>query len=448
VAALVAIGAGVLLANLVLVAAAVVGLAFALYGSVSTVPEAVELTATREFEASGAGPGSEVTVRLDVKNEGETVLPDLRVADGVPDGCPVVDGAARSSTPLGPGETLTIEYTVVLERGRFEFEDPVCRLRSFAGTDLQERTLTADGDRTLRCGAPLTEPPLTNAALRHAGSVATDTGGSGLAFYSTRQYHRGDPMSRINWHQVAKTGEFVTVQYRREQAARTVILMDCRPAARVKHSPEYPTGGALAVYAAERLYESLDRAGVVTTLSAVGLGEESEPFGGPAGLPWVGPDSPDGAPTALFRTATRVAADTDSVGSTEHDAESPIASGVASPTGARIRADGGPVSERPDAETAMIEQLRARLPSEARVVVCSPLLDDWVLTLASTLRTAENPCHVISPDVTGTATTGRRISGIHRRRRIGGLERSGVSVTDWPASYPVEYALRKAFSQL
>ena len=445
-AALVGLGFGVLLANLVLVASAVIGLVFALYGSVSSVPEEFELSASRQFAVSGTGPGSEVQVVLEVENTGERVLPDLRIADGVPEACPVVDGSARASRPLGPGEQMRIEYTVVLERGRFEFDDPVCRLRSIAGTDRQERTLTVAGDRTLRCGAPVEQSPLPDATLQHAGSVATDTGGSGLEFYSTRQYHHGDPMSRINWHQVAKTGEFVTVQYRRERAARTVIVMDCRPSARVKHSRGDPTGGALAVYAAERIYESLDSAGVVTTLTAVGLDGESGPLGD-SGLPWIGPDAPDGAATALFRAATRTAAET--VDSASDDLETGSGESVPErPQIAGARADGGPAPGGGESDTALIEQISARVPSEAQVVVCSPLMDEWARDCASALTAQGNPCHVLSPDVTGTASTGHRITTVHRRRRIRALERSGITVTNWPATYPVEYALSETLSQL
>ncbi|MXR52525.1 DUF58 domain-containing protein [Halovenus sp. WSH3] len=438
VAAFVTAGFGLLLANLVLVAGAVIGLVFSLYGSVSSVPDGVDLTATREFEATGAGPGSEVRVTLRVENTGSTVLPDLRVADGVPDSCPVVDGSARGSKPLRPGERLTIEYTVVLERGRFEFGDPDCRLRSFAGTDLQKRTISAEGDRTLRCGGPLSDPPLMEATLQHTGTVATETGGSGLEFYSTRQYHPGDPMNRINWHQVAKTGEFVTVQYRREQAARTVIIIDCRPCTRVRHSRGYPTGASLAAYAAERMYESLDSAGVITALSAVGLEDSPEPLVGADGVPWVDSNSPDGASTALFRTATRAAADTQ--GTVGTDGPNARAKTGQTP----LRADGGAGPGR----GSLTERLVARVPADAQVVLCSPLVDDWPMECASALAARDHACHVISPDVTAGTTTGHRIGAIHRRRRLSALERAGVTVTDWPAEFPVEYALDRTLPQL
>ena len=435
VAALFALGFGVLLANLVLVGAAVAGLVFALYGTVSTVPDDVALSATRTFGTGGATPGSELTVTLDIENTGASVIPDLRVADGVPDACAVVEGSSRGSGALAPGESLSVEYTIVLERGRFEFEDPTCRLRSLAGTDVQTRELAAEGDSSVTCGAPITDPPTTASTLQHAGNVGTDTAGSGLEFFATRQYNPGDPMNRINWHQVAKTGEFVTVQYRQERAARTVLVVDCRPCTRVSHSPGYPTAGALSTYVAERLYDALGSAGVVRTLTAVGLDAgDADLLVGPDGLPWIGPDSPAGAPTALFERATSAAAGRSSADTTLSPDPDPVVS--------RASADGGVTQED------TIDRLRSRIPADAQVVVCSPLLDDWPVELAETLVSHDHPTLVVSPDVTGGESAGRRLEALSRRLRLRAVRRTGADVTDWPATYPVEYALERTLTQL
>ena len=441
VVAILALGTGLLLANLVLVAAAVSGLVFALYGTLSTVPSDVSLSATRTFGTGGATPGSELAVTLEVQNTGESVIPDLRVADGVPDSCAVVSGSPRSSGPLTPGETLSIEYTIVLERGRYEFDRPTCRLRSLAGTDSQTRRVAVDGDSSVTCGATITDPPTTTSTVQHAGSVGTDTAGSGLEFYSTRQYNVGDPMSRINWHQVAKTGEFVTVQYRQEQSARTVLVVDCRPATRVRQRPGYPTAGALSVYVGERLYDALGSAGVVRTLTAVGLDTDAaEALVGADGLPWVSPESPAGASTALFEQATRVAAETTpTVRDTLTGGFSP---GVGTSPNAGVSADGG------IAQDDHIERLRSRIPSEAQVIICSPLLDDWPGALAERLTAHGHQTLVVSPDVTGGTSSSKRVAALSRRLRLRALGRSGIDMTDWPATYPVEYALKRTLAQL
>lgn len=439
VTALVLVAFGLLLAEPALVTAAVIGIAYALFGSFSSLPERSRLRATREFQVAGFEPGQPVTVTLRVENVGNSVIPDVRVADGVPDELGVVDGSARGAGALSPGETLTIQYTLVLQRGRFEFEQPIARLRSLAGSDQRTVELPASGESSLTCANSVTSSPLADATLRHAGTVPTDAGGSGLEFYSTRQYHHGDPMSRINWHQVAKTGEFVTVQYRQERAIRTVIVVDCRPVTRVTPWAGYPTGGALAAYAAERLYDSLQADGVVTSLTAVGLDDELPHLTGPDGLPWIDPGSPDGSSTALFRGTHRAATGNPQGISLDPPAMTVDSAGTAS---VRPRADGG------NADPDRTERLLSRLPADAQIVVCSPVLDNWPVELGRELSRRGYPCVLISPNATAGMGYGQRIGAIQRRLRLSQLRQAGVDVTDWPIEQPVEYALQYTLSQL
>ena len=444
VAGLFVIGWGLLLAEPILVVASVIGLVYVLYGSVSGLPETVGLSATREFERVGFGPGESVDVKLRVENTGDSVLPDVRVADGVPEELGVTEGSPRGAFPLAPGESLSLEYTVILQRGRFEFDQPVVRIRSLAGTDQQTLDVPAEGENALVCSETASTPPLRTATLQHAGTVPTDTGGSGLEFYSTRQYHPGDPMSRINWHQVAKTGEFVTVQYRRERATRTVVIVDCRPCTRVTPWAGYPTVGALSAYAAERVYEVLQEQGVVTSLTAVGLGDELPHLTGPDDLPWIDPGSKDGSVTALFRGANRAAR-----GASHELSIQPPSPGFdgSRQTAVTPRADGGESASERD-RTERTERLLSRLPSDAQVIVCSPVLDNWPVEFGRELSLRGYTCTLISPDATTGMGYGQRLGGIHRRLRLKMLERSGVTVTDWPIDQPVEYALEYTFPQL
>lgn len=444
VASLFVIGSGLLLAEPILIVASVIGLIYVLYGSVSGLPETVGLSATREFERVGFGPGEPVDVTLHIENTGNSVLPDVRVADGVPEELGVTEGSSREAFPLAPGERLSLKYTVILQRGRFEFDQPVVRVRSLAGTAQQTFEVPAEGESALVCSEAASTPSLRAATLQHAGTVPTDSGGSGLEFYSTRQYHPGDPMSRINWHQVAKTGEFVTVQYRRERATRTVVIVDCRPCTRVTPWAGYPTVGALSAYAAERVYEILQDQGAVTSLTAVGLDDEIPHLTGPDGLPWVDPGSKDGSVTALFRGANRAAR-----GVSQELSIQPPSPGFngSQQTTVTPRADGGESSSE-HSPTERTERLLSRLPSDAQVVFCSPVLDNWPVEFGRELALRGYPCTLISPDATTGLGYGQRIGGIHRRLRLRMLERSGVTVTDWPIDQPVEYALQYTVPEL
>ena len=443
--ALALVGSGLLLTQTALVVGAVVPLVYLLHGVVSTVPSAVGLSANREFETKGVTPGSELTVTLTVENTGSDVLPDLRLVDGVPEELTVTSGSPRIGVALSPGECATTTYTVVLQRGRFAFEDPVVRLRSLAGTDQRTVSVPTDGEGTLTCADAVSQPSLVDAAVGQSGTVAAEGGGAGLEFYATRQYNPGDPMNRIDWHHVAKTGEFVTIQYRRERAVKTVVVVDCRPCTRVSYEAGYPTGAAMAAYAGERLFESLESAGVLTNLTAVGLDEGMAHLTDADGLPWLHPGADrERSPSTLFRGIYEIAR--------QHpgrvDEQQPTrqqdpgqtdqtASWTATP-----RADGGENRTRSE----LTEKLLARLPAETQVILCSPLHDDWPVALARELT--ERECVVISPDLTARSKYRQRIREINRQRRLERLRHHGAETANWPIDQSIEQTLERALPEL
>jgi uncharacterized protein (DUF58 family) len=409
-----------------------------------------------------------VSVTLTVENVGERVLSDLRVIDGVPDELAVTDGSPRACVALPPGETATLSYTVVAKRGQYDFADPVVRLRSLAATETLTEAVAADGDVTLSCANTVSDAPLQEAALPRAGTLPTDTGGSGLEFYATRQYQSGDPMNRVDWRHYAKTGEFVTVQYRQEQSIRTVILVDTRPVGRVTPRPGYPTGAELCAYAGERLYDALDAAGIATTVTAVGVDADGlDGLVGPDGLPWVDPEDNahagharrvfselqdvadrDAATDVFGEMRERWQASADTVGTPGTNGER--ASAEADPAGEAMTADGGTDPEPPDGDGTdeRIRRILARLPPTAQVVVCSPMLDDWPVELARALSVRGYPQVVVSPDVTGGDSPGQRVLGASRRLRLQDSERVGATTVSWRLDQPIDYALRRSLPHL
>ncbi len=419
---------GVLFASPALLTGAAIPLSYVLYGAVSGVPPA-EIAVRRSFDRPDPGPGETVDVRVTVENTGETVLPDVRAIDGVPEELAVTDGSPRACVALAPGESTDLTYTVLAKRGEFRFGDPAVRLRSLAASERVTAGVEATGDVTLTCSNAVSEPPLGEATLPRAGTLPTDAGGTGLEFYATRQYQHGDPMNRVDWRHYAKTGEFVTVQYRQEQAIRTVLLVDGRQAGRVTPRQGYPTGAELSVYAAERLYDALDRAGVVTSVAAVGVGPDlPAELVGPDGLAWVDADA-DGAvgrAETLFGSIRGVA--------------DRNAGRVQTTAPATAAPDGGP-----DETT---DRLLARLPPNAQVVVCSPLVDNWPVQFVRSLAVRSTPQVLVSPDVTGADTPGQRLAASHRELRLRTVRRAGATIVDWPLEQPIDYALRYSLPHL
>jgi uncharacterized protein (DUF58 family) len=421
VGALALVALGLLFADAVVLTAAAVPLVYVLYGTLSRLG-AVELDARRSFDRSHPVPGGPVEVTLEVENAGDAVLPDVRVVDGVPDELAVTGGSPRACVALAPGETATLSYTVVARRGEHEFVDPVVRLRSLAASERLTAELTVE-TATLSSRNPIQEPPLREASLPRAGTLPTDSGGSGLEFHATREYQSGDPMNRIDWRHYARTGEFVTVQYREERAVRTVLVVDARPVGRTTARQGSPTGGELCVYAAERLWEALDRADVVTSIAAVGVGEHDLPgLAGPDGLPWIG--AGDRARVQALFAGVR---------------------GVVTEGAGRVGTEPPSV---PDGNDETTERLIARLPPTAQVLVCSPLLDDWPVGLARALSRRNVPQVVLSPDVAGGATPGQRLTAIHRDLRLRAVERAGATTVRWNPEQPIDHALRRSLPHL
>lgn len=441
VAALGLVGFALLYAEPVLITASLIPLTYAVYGAVSGV-EAVSLRASRTVEAEQIEPGASVEVTLTVENTGETTLPDCRIVDGVPDELAVTEGSPRACLPLRPGDTATLSYTLVARRGAYQFEKPLVEARSLAGSESVATELTVDGESSLLCATPLGDPPRASATTARAGTVPTDAGGSGLEFYATRQYSPGDPMNRIDWRHVAKTGEFVTIQYRREKATRTAIIVDCRPVARVTGKAGYPTAVSLSAYAGEQLQSTLENAGVETTVVAIGLDDDvAEGLVGADGLAWVDTDAATGAAVdALFRGAQGVADRKPAPLSLSAPARSP--GGLRDGQSQVAHADGGATAAA-DATSATephsIERIRSRLSPETDVLLCSPLLDDWPVELAHELAVAGHDPTVVSVDVTDGVSPAKRVAAIHRSLRLRTLGRRGVETVDWPLGESVDY---------
>jgi len=406
VVALVTSGVGVVLSEPGLVLAAAVGVGYLAYVRVAAargrrpVPA---LSVERSYETT-PDPGDRVAVETTVTNEGEGWLADLRLVDGVPGPLPVVEGSPRTATTLAPGASTTVEYTVRAKRGEHAFEPALAVLRDAAGET--ERTVEVAGGDTL-VATPSTDPvpevPLRPQTTRYAGRVETDEGGEGVEFYATREYRRGDPVSRVDWNRHARTGELSTVQFRQERSATVVLVVDLRPAA-------YRRGTESGLHAADRGVEAASRVftSLLETGDRVGIGALA-----PEEV-WLAPGSGNdhwARARELFAT---------------HPALSSTATE-------------GRVSVR-----IAVRRLRRRLPADAQVVFCSPLADDGAVRAVRRLEAHGHAVTVVSPDPTAEDTAGQRLAGAERAARVTGLRGQGVRVVDWAPGERLSTALDRA----
>ena len=403
--ALVAGAVGVLTASAGLVLCGVVGIAVAAV-SRSARPPPATLRLERTVSEPRPAADEPVTVTVAVENTGDAILTDLRVVDGVPPGLAVNEGSPRFATaPLRPGETATFSYAVTATRGVHAFEPAFVLLRDTVGATERVTRIVAATETPLTCVPPLgfgVEGGLRNRTIGQPGRVLTDIGGSGVAFQATREYRPGDPRSRIDWNRLAKTGDLSTVDLREERAAAVVILVDAREEAYRAPGPD----------AASAVSQSVDAAGALY----VGFTDAENP----TGLTALSPDpcwlAPGMGPTHRARVREALATD---------------------PAFAPDPPDD------PFFPSIRLRRLRRRLPSRAQVVVCSPVCDDYLVTLLRRLDAGGHRVSVVSPDPTTTDTPGGRLARTERRVRLSTLRGAGIPVIDW-GDEPLAVTLARA----
>ena len=402
--ALVAGAVGIVGNNTVLFMAAVVGLTYAAYGF-ATSPNDPSFAVTRTLSDDTPTAGQDVEVTVTVRNVSDSLVPDVRVVDGVPDRIGVVDGSPRHAATLQAGESTTYSYVVRARRGRHRFDDATLVARNVSG-DAEARS-TAAAETTLSVSADVGDVPLAQQTVPQTGMVPTDVGGEGVEFYQSRDYHHSDPMNRVDWKRYARTRELTTVEFREERAANVVVLVDVRNECRVARREDEPDAVTLSKFAAARLVSHLLDEGNQVGLAFYGYDSEYVP-------PGVG----DGHAIRI-----RNALDT----STE--SSFPVVT------------DGG---FRTYDDDRRVDWLRRRLPDGAQVMFVSAVPDDEPAETARRLQASGHQVRMLAPDVTSTETPGSTVDRIQWLERIGTVREAGVKVVAWSPDEPLRSAFDRA----
>jgi uncharacterized repeat protein (TIGR01451 family) len=375
-----------------LLLAGAVGLVFAAYARGGGTPTP-SLSVERGLSDETPELGDEVRVTVTVRNEGEGTLTDLRLVDGVPSALAVSEGSPRHATALRPGKRATFSYAVPAIRGEHEWGPVRALVRNASGSREVVAAARPEEPTTVRCAPELEATaglPLRGLTTQYTGRIATDVGGPGIEFHSTRGYRHGDPLKRVDWNRLARTGELATLEFREERAATVVLLVDAREEAYV--APEAGVANAVerSVDAASQSFSALLGGGDRVGLAAFG----------PEGL-WLAPGTgSDHRARAGDLLAT-------------HPALS------ATPSGDRFF------------PTLRLRHLRRRLPTDAQLIVFSPLADDYMASVVRRLDAYGHLVTVVSPDPTIDDTPGHRLARTERRNRISRLWGAGVRVVDW-----------------
>jgi uncharacterized protein (DUF58 family) len=403
----VAFGLGLFAFEPALLVVSAVGLVYAGYARSGSPPEVSDaLKVDRQFSDETPVPGEEVTVTVRVHNDGDRLLPDLRLVDAIPAPMRAAEGSPRFGTTLRPGETVTFKYAVDATRGTHSWPLYVIA-RNASGDGETQVTLPVESE--LQC-VPRVETTesmsVRDLTTLFSGSIDTEIGGSGLEFHSERDYQPGDPMNRIDWSRQAKTGELATIQFRKEQSANVVLMFDTREAAYRSPAPGQPHAVDRSVDAASDVFASLFDRGDQVGLAAF----DTVPL-------WLAPGTDD-----EHRERARLVLG-------DHPAISSVP-----PTD--DKGAGGYIDP--------LTHIRRQLPNHSQLLIFSPLCDDYPADVARELDAVGHLVTVVSPDPTRTETVGQRLARIERQNRIRRLREHEINVLNWPYEQQFGLALENA----
>lgn len=430
-------------------------------------------------------PGGSIEVTVEIENTGEETYTDIRLVDSVPDRLRVTNGSARAARTLRPDQTLTLEYEVMAQRGTYAFGPIVIRTRTLMGSAWQQVAITPTENTEVRCAVRADDIPIEDEANEYIGRLLGETGGDGVEFYATREYHRGDPPSRINWRQLAKEDDLSTITYREHQASNITVIADARMCSRVSAVPGSPSATLLSMYAGYQLTTSLTADGHYVGMVVPGItpgksnGNVKSPF------PYLKFEHGRGAEQQ--RRAFNVLNHVDSViEETDYstDSTAPLrevgSQGFTTQTATPELFDS---TRSPTTVNDFIHTLTTWADADAQFMFITPLLDNGSQRLSTQLHNMGFSVVVISPDVTTTpedigaessqqryqenqeipeynnnhqhtpieeeqaysldptdpsiTQTPRRLRRLHRAIRIESLRKYGVTVIDWNPSEPL-----------
>jgi len=436
-AALFASSLGLFSGNHVFFLVATVPLGYVIYGLLTGLGPP-SLTVSRSIAPEQANPDEPVTITLTVENTGDRPIPDLRIIDTLPDDVTVTGGSHRACVALRPGEEVTVEYDAVAARGTHDFGNVVVRGRSLAGTVVGTTELEPSGTDRVVCDTLLQKFPLQDQTTLYAGKHPTDDGGRGVEFHAIRQYQRGDPMNRIHWPRLARTGELATIDYREERAASIVFVIDERESVALRSPQGGPPATDLSVYAAAQGFVTLTGLGHEVGVTTLSPAETRD---------WVSPgrgEATETAATRLFRRLQSEDGDERIPGAPPSPDEGGDQSTPDSEGGEQaVAADGA--GDAVDGQS-MALRLAERLPAAAQVVLCTPLADDAPIEVSETLLANGHAVTVLSPDVARPTagqnpTPGQAVADIGRRARFNELTALGIPTTDWRTDQALQVAL-------
>jgi uncharacterized protein (DUF58 family) len=208
---------------------------------------AKRLLVRRRLSDVRVGPGTRVSVSIDVENRSAFATSFLLLEDRLPTplgraarlvlggvGARSVEGASYALVPQARGRYLLGPLIVnasdpfALSRQRLEFDD---RDELLVTPEIEDLGAAPD---------PASGPSF-------GASRARQLFRTGEEYYTMRQYQEGDDLRRIHWPSVARTGDLMIRQDESTRRASGLVFLDTRAAALGRtHTPAFERGVSVA----------------------------------------------------------------------------------------------------------------------------------------------------------------------------------------------------------
>lgn len=385
--------------------AAVIPAIFLFFSYIGPNPDIADLTIERSISDKSPRPGKSVKVKLKVRNTGSSIFTDLRVVDGVAEELKVCEGSPRSSMFLPPEGEKELSYNVRARKGKHSFNKAKIGFSNAISSYSHETEIS--GDTGIKCGASVGSLGIRENKIGHVGNLLSDEKGSGLEFHSLRNYQSSDPLSRIEWRHLAKTGNLATKNFRKEQKPNLVLILDLRSASCKRAETGEPLASELCIYAAKKIYDSIADFNKKPGLFILGINPNS--IEAPLDSRDVAYISPGYSRSHDFRVKKLM--------------------------------ERSEKANKIDDDTTRSKIFRS-IDSNSQIIVFTPLIDEKILPLLKNLTKRNQLSAVISPDITYSDSMGSRLERIRRDIRINKIRRF-VPVLNWSIDMPLSIQIPK-----
>jgi uncharacterized protein (DUF58 family) len=267
---LLALLTGVALNRAELVITSIPLFAYLLFSLIFSNNSKIDLTVNRFLDKNRAYEDEPCKVFIDITNNGSNRIHVLDIVDLVPANLDIFEGSNRHIVSLGRGEKFSFSYSLKPRMyGYYEIGPIAVRQMDSQGTIVANSKLLSTG--YIRVLPKITYISKLNIRPKRTrnwpGEIVARRVGTGLEFYSLRDYVQGDPVRRINWRATSKYEvKLFTNQFMSELGGDTMIALDARSVSEVGVPPETTVAYSIraAAIIAYRLLRDRNRVGLIS----------------------------------------------------------------------------------------------------------------------------------------------------------------------------------------